>query len=331
MIYHYSLGLSQVKGRLVEQKERELKYYEKIRILEFHNESKENYIKILKKELELIKKEKEGVDGKLEGFITASKDLENLIESQRLDKNKEGLEYSAAAPPISQIYSSPKKDLSWTGLSKFADYTITYYNRPSPAIKGTSDDAQNKNPSVTKTGASYSTILSKPFIKFVKAADCTEVKTNKVEAISPNFVMKKKACFNCGNFNHLAYDCRKRVKKGTSRSQNKTHESFKPRPVVHRPFRPPVRPMRSNMNSAQPNRTTFNKQAHSYANRPFQRISTVRSQYRAPWVPIVNRNFPPVNRKLPTGQLRDKIGRLSEDKKKQRNKKLKDSKVEHQV
>nr|GEY80917.1 hypothetical protein [Tanacetum cinerariifolium] len=188
MIYHYSLGLSQVEGRLVEQKERELKYYEKIRILEFHNESKENCIKILKKELELIKKEKKGVDGKLEGFLTASKDLNNLIESQRLDKNKEGLGYSVVPPPIAQIYSSSKKDLSWTGLPEFADDTITDYSRPSPAIESTSDDAQNKNPSVTKTGASDSTILSKPFIKFVKAADCTEVKTNKVEAIKKSSV-----------------------------------------------------------------------------------------------------------------------------------------------
>nr|GEW74974.1 hypothetical protein [Tanacetum cinerariifolium] len=244
-----------VEGRLVEQKERELKYCEKIRILEFHNESKENCIKILKKELELIKKEKEGVDGKLEGFLTASKDLDNLIKN---------------------------------------------YSRPSPAIKSTSDDAQNKNPSVTKTGASDSTILSKPFIKFMKAADCTKVKTNKVEAIKkssvkyaemyrrttkkpnvignqrnwnnlkshqlgPDFVMKKKACFNYGDFNHLAYDCRERVKKGASRSSNKTHESFKPRPVVHRPFRPPVRPMRPNMNFARPN-----KPAHSYGRRPFR-------------------------------------------------------------
>nr|GEW39730.1 hypothetical protein [Tanacetum cinerariifolium] len=224
MIYHYSLGLLQVKGRLVEQKERELKYCEKIRILEFHNESRENYIKILKKELELIKKEKEGVDGKLEGFLIASKDLDNLIESQRSDTNKEGLGYSVVPPPIAQIYSSLKKDLSWTGLPEFADDTITDYSRPSPAIKSTSDDAQNKNPSVTKTGASDSTILSKPFIKFMKAADCTEVKTNKVEAI------KKSS---------IKYAEIKRVKKGTSRSQNKTHESFKPRPVVHRPFRPP--------------------------------------------------------------------------------------------
>nr|GFB44775.1 putative ribonuclease H-like domain-containing protein [Tanacetum cinerariifolium] len=36
-------------------------------------------------------------------------------------------------------------------------------------------------------------------------------------------------------------------------------------------------------------------------NKTFQRKSTVRSQYRAPWVPPVNRNFPPVNRKFSTG------------------------------
>nr|GEX21739.1 hypothetical protein [Tanacetum cinerariifolium] len=188
MIYHYSLGLSRVEGRLVEQKERELKYCEKIRVLEFHNESRANCIKILKKEIELLKKEKEGVDGKLEGFLTASKDLDNLIESQRSDKRKEGLRYSVVPTPLAQIYSFPKKDLSWTGLLEFVDDTNTDYSRPSPAIESTSDDAQNKNPSVTKTGASDSTILSKPFIKFVKAADCTEVKTNKVKAIRKSSV-----------------------------------------------------------------------------------------------------------------------------------------------
>nr|GEY27384.1 ubiquitin hydrolase [Tanacetum cinerariifolium] len=207
------------------------------------------------KKLETLKEEKEGVNGKLAGLLTALKDLDNLVESQRSDKNKEGLGYSAVPPPIAQIYSSPKKDLSWTGLPEFADDTITDYSRPSPAIESTSDDAQNKNPSVTETGASDSTILSKPTIKFVKAVDRAAERstTTKVEAVKkssvryaelyrkplkkpnirgnqrnwnnlksnqlgPNFIMKNKACFNCGNFNHLAYDCRKRVKKGTSRS-----------------------------------------------------------------------------------------------------------------
>nr|GFC42524.1 ubiquitin hydrolase [Tanacetum cinerariifolium] len=39
----------------------------------------------------------------------------------------------------------------------------------------------------------------------------------KSHQLGPNFVMKKRACFNCGDFNHIAYDYRKRVKKGISR------------------------------------------------------------------------------------------------------------------
>nr|GEV38404.1 ubiquitin hydrolase [Tanacetum cinerariifolium] len=374
-------SLSQVEERLVEQKEREVKYIEKIRTLEFYNESNNECIEILKKKLETLKEEKEGVDGKLAGLLTASKDIDNLIKSQRSDKNKEGLGYSAMI--------------------------LSDYSRPSPAIESTSDDAQNKNPSVSETVASP--IIPKPFIKFVKPKDSqSKSKTGKTESpkkppvkyakqyrkpnkkpnvrgnqrnwnnlkthqLGPDFVRKKKACFNSGDFNHLAYDCRKRVKK-----------SFTPKPVA---YRLPVRPVRTNMNGARPNITSFNKQAHSYKNRPFHKTSAGRSHYRAPWVPTVNRNFPTVNRKLPTGNSNvstvccccsrhvntarlkavinrrnwvnnvkasacwvwkpiksnsasiilkrydyvDVRGRSSEDKKKQRNKKLEDSEAEHQV
>nr|GFA43703.1 putative ribonuclease H-like domain-containing protein [Tanacetum cinerariifolium] len=68
-------------------------------------------------------------------FFTSSKDLDNLIESQRSNKNKEGLGYSAVPPPPAQIYSFPKKDLSWTGLLQFADDTVTDYSRPSPTME----------------------------------------------------------------------------------------------------------------------------------------------------------------------------------------------------
>nr|GEZ08519.1 hypothetical protein [Tanacetum cinerariifolium]GEZ08530.1 hypothetical protein [Tanacetum cinerariifolium] len=87
------------KLRLVEYKDREIKYCKKIRGLEYKTKSSDDYIEILKKELEIIKKEKEGLDGKLAGFQTASKDLDSLLESQRLDKNKEGLGYSVVPPP----------------------------------------------------------------------------------------------------------------------------------------------------------------------------------------------------------------------------------------
>nr|GEZ16971.1 putative ribonuclease H-like domain-containing protein [Tanacetum cinerariifolium]GEZ17218.1 putative ribonuclease H-like domain-containing protein [Tanacetum cinerariifolium] len=116
MIYHYKLALAQVESRLVEYKEREVKYIEKIRTLEFYDKGKMECIETLKKELETLKQEKKMVDGKLAGLLSASKDLDNLIESQRSDKSKEGLGYTAVPPPTAQLYLSPKKDLSWTSL-----------------------------------------------------------------------------------------------------------------------------------------------------------------------------------------------------------------------
>nr|GFA36219.1 ribonuclease H-like domain-containing protein [Tanacetum cinerariifolium] len=215
---------AQVESRLVEYKEREVKYCEKIKNLEFYNESNNECIEILKKKLETLKEEKEGVDGKLASLLKALKDLDKLIECRR----------------------------------------------PSPTVESTSGDDQNKNHSVFETVASP--ITPKPFIKFVKPKDSkSKSKIGKTE--SPKKPPVKK-----------------RVRK-----------SFTPKPVDHRPYRPSQRPVKTKMNGARPNRTSFNRQAHSYANKPFHRTSAVRSPYRAPWVPTVNRSFPPVNRKFSAG------------------------------
>nr|GEV37672.1 reverse transcriptase domain-containing protein [Tanacetum cinerariifolium] len=119
-----------------------------IKGLELDVQFKTNKLECLAKELETLKKEKEGLDGKLTGFLTASKDLDNLIES----------------------------------LPDFADDMITDYSRPSPTIKSTSGDDQNRNPSVFETEASPSTITPKPFIKFVKPnVSPSKGKADKVE------------------------------------------------------------------------------------------------------------------------------------------------------
>nr|GEZ76586.1 hypothetical protein [Tanacetum cinerariifolium] len=77
-----------------------------------------------------------------------AKDLDTLLESQRSDKNKEGLGYNVVPPPA-QVYSPLKKDMSWTGLPEFADDTITDYSRPSPSIKNAGQDKEN----IAKTSA----------------------------------------------------------------------------------------------------------------------------------------------------------------------------------
>nr|GFB83283.1 hypothetical protein [Tanacetum cinerariifolium] len=199
------------------------------------------------------------------------------LESQRLDKNKEGLGYSVVPPPA-QIYSPPKKNMSWTGPLEFSDDTVTDYSRPAPTIEGSPNDLQNKITSVTETGALDSTISSKPFIKFVKAADRpTENKTNKVETTKKPTVKyvelyrrtskSSKVKGNQRNWNDLKLG----VKMERARPKNNnTHKSMPPRAVVHKTVRSPTRTNRPNINVAQPRRTNFPKTKHSYVRRPFQ-------------------------------------------------------------
>nr|GEY56228.1 hypothetical protein [Tanacetum cinerariifolium] len=164
-------------------------------------------------------------------------------------------------PPPAQVYSPPKKDMSWTGLLEFVDDTVTDYSRPSPSIESNSSDLQNSNSSISEHGESSESIMTKHMIKFVKAADSPTVsKTNKAETarkppvkyaemyrntskspkvrgnqqnwnnlksqqLGKDFLMKNKACFKCGHFNHLAYDCGVRVNKGkTWPKNNYTHK-----------------------------------------------------------------------------------------------------------
>nr|GEY50941.1 hypothetical protein [Tanacetum cinerariifolium] len=103
------------------------------------SENKPCCSKACKKNIDSLNK-KDGVDGKLAGLLTASKDLDNLIESQRSDKIKDGLGYSAVTPPPSQLYLSPKKDLCWTGLLECADDTVTDYKEISSGGTTTRSD-----------------------------------------------------------------------------------------------------------------------------------------------------------------------------------------------
>nr|GFB61907.1 hypothetical protein [Tanacetum cinerariifolium] len=224
---------------------------------------------------------------------------------------KDGVGYNVVPPSAADLYLSPKKDLSWTGLLKFVDDTVTDYSRPMPTVESTSEESQNKHSSTSKDVASP--ITPKLFVKFVKPKDTQSEKNRKetpkksqvkyAEQYRQSIKKPNKACFNCGDFFHLANDCRKMVQKETTRSAGHIPHGapMRPshRPDGHRPHGPSMNPMRPNMNGARPN-ISFFIQAHSYETRPFLKTSAVKTQYRAPWVPAGNRNIPPVNRKFST-------------------------------
>nr|GEW25625.1 hypothetical protein [Tanacetum cinerariifolium] len=259
-----------------------------------------NKIEHLMNELEKVKKEKEGLDSKLIGFESTSKDLDTLLGSQRTDKNKEGLGYSVVPPLPAQVYSPPKKDTSWTRLPEFADDTITDYSRPSPSIGSNTSHLQNSNSSVSEHGESSYSIMCKPMIKLVKASDSpTVIKTNKVEAarkssvkyaeiyrntsksskvrgnqrnwnnlksqqLGKDFLMQNEACFKCGHFDQMAYDYGVWVEKGKTWPKNNfAHKNVTPRADLLKAGRTPIAVNRTNMNVAQPKIRSFAKTAHS--------------------------------------------------------------------
>nr|GEV33897.1 hypothetical protein [Tanacetum cinerariifolium] len=143
-------------------------------------------------ELETLKQEKEVVDGKLAGLLTASKDLNNLIKSQRSDKSKEGLGYTVVPPPPAQLYLSLKKDLSSTGLPESSPIT------PKPFVKFVkASDSQSKSKTDEKETP------KKPPVKYVKQYRKPNKKPNvrgnkrnwnnlKSHQLGPDSVMKKK-------------------------------------------------------------------------------------------------------------------------------------------
>nr|GFC68308.1 hypothetical protein [Tanacetum cinerariifolium] len=123
----------------------------------------------------------------LAGLLKASKNLDHLIESYRSDQVKEGVRYNVVHPPAADLYLSPKKDLSLTGLPEFVDDTVTDYSRPSPTIVSTSAEGQNKDSSTSEDVALPNP--PKPFVKFVKPKDSQpESKTKEQETLKKSQV-----------------------------------------------------------------------------------------------------------------------------------------------
>nr|GFD21909.1 hypothetical protein [Tanacetum cinerariifolium] len=104
--HSYILRIDQLEDRLAEYKEREVKYIETVRSLERDKECNLREINKLTSDVETLQDKKDLVDGKLACLLKSSKDLEDIIESQRSEKVKEGLGYNVVSPPAADLYLS---------------------------------------------------------------------------------------------------------------------------------------------------------------------------------------------------------------------------------
>ncbi|GKB85824.1 hypothetical protein Tco_0958096, partial [Tanacetum coccineum] len=118
----YKRGLDTVEVQLVTYRKNEVLFSEEVAVLKREVGIKQYEINMLKTEFEKVKQEKDGIEFKIEKFDKASKDLDQLLESQITDKSKKGLGYSAVPPPHPLIYNRPNKlVLSYSGLDEFKE------------------------------------------------------------------------------------------------------------------------------------------------------------------------------------------------------------------
>ncbi|GJR68533.1 putative reverse transcriptase domain-containing protein [Tanacetum coccineum] len=143
----YKRGLDTVEAQLVTYRKNEVLFSEEVVVLKREVGCKQHEINMLKTEFEKVKQENDGIEFKIEKFDKASKDLDQLLESQISDKSKKGLGYSAVPPPHPLIYNRPNKlDLSYSSLEEFQQPKFEGYGlRANKSVCKNSSNETKKN------------------------------------------------------------------------------------------------------------------------------------------------------------------------------------------
>ncbi|GKE16016.1 hypothetical protein Tco_1423593 [Tanacetum coccineum] len=107
----YKAGLELVEARLAHYKKNKAVYEESINVLNLEVKLRDNALVENKKKLEKAEKERDELKLTLEKFQNSSKSLNNLLESQVIDKFKTGLGYNAtsstaASPAVESFVNS---------------------------------------------------------------------------------------------------------------------------------------------------------------------------------------------------------------------------------
>ncbi|GJW99184.1 putative ribonuclease H-like domain-containing protein [Tanacetum coccineum] len=220
----YKRGLDTVEAQLVTYRKNEVLFSEEVVVLKREVGIKQYEINMLKTEFEKVKQEKDGIEFKIKKFDKASKDLDQLLESQITDKSKKGLGYSAVPPPHPLIYNRPNKlDLSYSGLEEFQQPEFEGYGlRANKSVCENSSNETKKNSDA-------------PLIEEWVSDNEDEVESPVV--LGSDFMMNNKACFVCGSFDHLKKDCSKRIIKPVWKNTRRVNDHYSTRMTHSNPRR----------------------------------------------------------------------------------------------
>ncbi|GJY04987.1 hypothetical protein Tco_0370927 [Tanacetum coccineum] len=134
---------------LKSQNDQLLKDLKKFELMVLCYKTREITIRELKKKLEIVQKEKDGIQLNVDKFEHASKSLNKLIECQIVDNCKKGLgyeNYNAVPPPYNGNFMPPTPDLSFTGLDEFVNKPVVknckvMFSEEEPKVVRKNDDA----------------------------------------------------------------------------------------------------------------------------------------------------------------------------------------------
>ncbi|GJV33845.1 hypothetical protein Tco_1394245 [Tanacetum coccineum] len=150
MVLCYKTSLESVEEKLEVYKANKSIYLQDIKGLKFEIHIGEMTIRELRKKLEIVQKEKDGIQLNVYKFEHASKSLNKLIECQMIDNCKTGLgyeNYNAVPPPYTGNFMPPTPDLSFTGLDEFVNKPVVenykaMSSEEEPKVVRKYDDAQ---------------------------------------------------------------------------------------------------------------------------------------------------------------------------------------------
>ncbi|GJT01248.1 retrovirus-related pol polyprotein from transposon TNT 1-94 [Tanacetum coccineum] len=214
----YKRGLSILEAQVVKYKESEVLFSEEIALLKRSVGHKDYLMGLVKTELEKVKEEKEGFEFKLAKFEKSSKDLDNLLASLEEFKQPEVNEYG---PRDSSLKPTNVCNRESNNSKENTDDSLTQQ----PKTDWVSDDEEEVEsipkeekkadvPIATKKESVKTVNPSRRSVRYAEMYRSQRPRGNhrswnghKSSQLGCNFVFNNKACFICGNFDHIQYNC----------------------------------------------------------------------------------------------------------------------------
>ncbi|GKA24911.1 putative ribonuclease H-like domain-containing protein [Tanacetum coccineum] len=221
--------LESVEARLLVYKKNESVYEEDIKLLKREIYLKEVAITKLRRKLELAQKQKDEIQLTIEKLENSSKSLSKLIDCLIVDKCK--TEEFVNEPIVSE--PTVKKPVVEAKASADKPKAVKKNNGALIIKDWVSDSEEEDMPQAKIQKKTVKPSFAK--IEFVKSKE--QVKTPRKTTVKQgsNFEMINKACYVCGSFDHLQYNCdnhqrqfnnKKMVKPVWNYTQRVNHHNF---------------------------------------------------------------------------------------------------------